>query len=165
MSVWAPSCKGRAGLEQLRRRTSLASCWSQLGVNYHHLRLDQGLGCTGTAAGRVLGAETGLTFLLSPCTSAGGIRTPCCPGGQGRWGLALVSPSSKDTFWLPPKVSPAAGLMRGWGMPDTWVLIWMGCVLLFHGGISQEAPAPLEWTRASPVAETPAGECPMTGGA
>lgn len=45
---------------------------SQLHVNYHHLHLDQGLGCTGMAAGRVLGEETWLTFLLSPCTSAGG---------------------------------------------------------------------------------------------
>lgn len=122
---------------------------SQLGVNYHHLRLDQGLGCTGTAAGRAWGQKQGSPS-SAPRPSAGG-TAPCrgkqkghlfcvLPAGrQGQWGLALVSPSSKGTFWLPPKASPAAGLTRGWGMPDTWVVIWMGCVLLFHRGISQEA--------------------------
>lgn len=63
-----------------------------------------------------------------------------CPPGQAELvGVGSGSPSSKDTSWLPPKVSPATGLTRGRGMSDTWSVIWMGCELLFHRGISQEA--------------------------
>lgn len=129
---------------------------SELGVNYHHLPLDQGLGGTAMAGGRALGTETWLTSLLSPCTWAGaaapsrgewkGICSLCwTPAGRASRGW-LWFPPEASTPLTAPKAPPAAGLTRGWGMLDTWVAMWMGCVLLFHRGFHRKPTAPLEWT-------------------
>lgn len=100
-------------------------------------------GCRQGTGGRNKGPLPPLPLYCSSSQQRGakGAPAPCAaPSRQGRWGLALVSPSSKDTFWLPSKSPQQQGCQKaGMCWMDTWVAIGMGCVLLFLRRVSPEA--------------------------
>lgn len=120
-----PAEWSRAGLEQLRKRPAWQVAVSQLGVNSRHLHLDRGLGCTGRAAGRALGAETRLPSSSAPVLqqlpaegSKRGTRSLCCPQQAGAVGAGSGLPQQQGHLLAAPKVSPAAGLSKGWDVLD-----------------------------------------------
>lgn len=100
MLVWAPSC-GRQRWSNFGERRDWQVGGCELGVNYDHLPLDQGLRGTAMAAGGALGAKSWLTFLLSPWTwaapSRGDWKGTCClcwtPAGR----------ASRGWLWFPPE--------------------------------------------------------------